>query len=398
MPDTWKKNITLFLISQTISMLGSALTQYAMIWYVTLTTQSGMMMTLSTLCTFLPQVFISLFAGVWADRYNRKVLIILADALVALSTLGLAIAFMSGYRELWLLFLVAGIRSVGTGIQVPTVNALIPQLTPEDKLMRINGINGTLQTFTMLVAPAVSGALLASSTVEAAFFVDVATAAIGISCFAAFVAVPRPIPAENGRDTVLTDLMIGVRYTLSHPFVRGMLIFYGVLMFLVSPAVFLTPLLIARDFADEIWHLTANELAYSAGATIGGFMISIWGGWKDRTKTIAVFTILYGLLSIALGLSPWFILFLVCIFCVGITVPFITTPFIVALQERVEEGMMGRVFSILQIIGTAAMPLGMVLFGPLADIVNIRILIVGTSVVTLFTAFLLRRSAMQSPS
>ncbi|MDD4691982.1 MFS transporter, partial [Eubacterium aggregans] len=171
MPDTWKKNITLFLISQTISMLGSALTQYAMIWYVTLTTQSGMMMTLSTLCTFLPQVFISLFAGVWADRYNRKVLIILADALVALSTLGLAIAFMSGYRELWLLFLVAGIRSVGTGIQVPTVNALIPQLTPEDKLMRINGINGTLQTFTMLVAPAVSGALLASSTVEAAFFV-----------------------------------------------------------------------------------------------------------------------------------------------------------------------------------------------------------------------------------
>ena len=93
-----------------------------------------------------------------------------------------------------------------------------------------------------------------------------------------------------------------------------------------------------------------------------------------------------------------FILFLVCIFCVGITVPFITTPFIVALQERVEEGMMGRVFSILQIIGTAAMPLGMVLFGPLADIVNIRILIVGTSVVTLFTAFLLRRSAMQSPS
>ena len=112
----WKKRIILFLTSQTISLLGSSLTQYAIIWYVTLTTTSGIMLTISTLVTFIPQVLISLFAGVWADRYNRKNLIICADALVALSTLGLAFSFFMGYRELWIIFLVSAVRSVGTGI------------------------------------------------------------------------------------------------------------------------------------------------------------------------------------------------------------------------------------------------------------------------------------------
>ena len=156
----WKKRIILFLTSQTVSLLGSSLTQYAIIWYVTLTTSSGLMLTISTLVTFIPQVLISLFAGVWADRYNRKHLIICADALVALSTLGLAFSFFVGYRELWIIFLVSAIRSVGTGIQTPTVNALIPQITPKSMLMRVTGFNGSLQNMTMIVAPAVSGALL----------------------------------------------------------------------------------------------------------------------------------------------------------------------------------------------------------------------------------------------
>lgn len=104
--ENWKNKTALFLGSQTISLFGSSLVQYAITWYITLTTQSGVMMTVSILCGFLPAFILAPFAGVWADRYDRKKQIIYADALVAASTLFLAIMFMNGYGALWLIFVV----------------------------------------------------------------------------------------------------------------------------------------------------------------------------------------------------------------------------------------------------------------------------------------------------
>lgn len=102
MTPNWKAQIRRFLTAQSISLLGSSLVQYAIVWHITLTTSSGAMMTLSTLCGFLPQIAISMFAGVWVDRYNRKKLIMMADGLIAASTLILAILFMTRYRQVWL--------------------------------------------------------------------------------------------------------------------------------------------------------------------------------------------------------------------------------------------------------------------------------------------------------
>lgn len=112
--NNWRKNITLFLSSQTISLFGSMLVQYAITWYITLNTQSGIMMTISIICGFLPTFFLSPFAGVWADRYNRKMLIIMSDCMIAVATLIMAILFFMGYDDLWLLFLASAIRALGS--------------------------------------------------------------------------------------------------------------------------------------------------------------------------------------------------------------------------------------------------------------------------------------------
>ena len=385
--EDWKKRVILFLTSQTISLLGSSLTQYAIIWYVTLTTTSGIMLTISTLVTFIPQVMISLFAGVWADRYNRKHLIICADALVALSTLGLAFSFFMGYRELWIVFLVSAIRSVGTGIQTPTVNALIPQITPKAALMRVTGFNGSLQSLTMIVAPAVSGALLATVSVESTFFIDVVTAIIGISLLS-ILKIPPHQRAQTSKDTgTAADLKTGILYAYRHPFIKVLLIFYALLMFLVTPTAFLTPLLIARTFGEEVWYLTANEVIYSVGAMIGGLIIVAWGGFKSRITTIMIFSILCGVFCLGLGLSPVFYVFLGFMLFVGLTVPFITTPITVLLQERVDEAMQGRVFSLVQIMAATAFPVGMTFFGPLADVMDVRLLVVITGILTALCGF-----------
>ena len=115
----WRRNIVLFLSSQSLSLFGSSLVQYAMMWHITLTTESGIMMTLFIICGFIPTFLLSPVAGVWADRYHRKMLIILSDGMIAIATLILAILFSVGYKEVWLFFAMAAIRAFGTGIQTP---------------------------------------------------------------------------------------------------------------------------------------------------------------------------------------------------------------------------------------------------------------------------------------
>lgn len=186
---SWLRNIILFLSSQTISLFGSSLVQYAIMWHITLTTESGLMMTLYIICGFIPTFILSPIAGVWADRYNRKMLIIVSDGLIAFSTLILAILFMMGFDSIWLLFVMAAIRAFGTGIQTPSVAAILPQVVPKEKLTKVNGANGSIQAVIMFISPMVSAALLANTTIEIIFFIDVITAAIAIFTMLTFVKI-----------------------------------------------------------------------------------------------------------------------------------------------------------------------------------------------------------------
>ncbi len=209
----WKRNIILFLSSQTLSLFGSALVQYAIMWYITLTTQSGMMMTLYIICGFIPTFLLSPFAGVWADRFNRKSLIMIADAMIAVVTLILAITFLLGYQAVWLLFVISAVRALGAGIQTPAVGAILPQIVPQEKLTKVNGINGSLQALTMFVAPIVSAALLTMATIEVIFFIDVVTAAIAIFTLFVFLKIPLHKKASDTQSTgYLDDFKEGLVY------------------------------------------------------------------------------------------------------------------------------------------------------------------------------------------
>lgn len=181
MYENWKIQTGKFLTAQTISLFGSALVQYAMVWYLTLYTGSGKVLTLSTICGFLPQVLISLFAGTWLDRYDRKKLMMLSDGVIAFVTGILGISFSMGKATTAGVIVVLAIRSVGSGIQTPAAQAVIPQLVPKEALVQVNGIQSTSSAITNFLAPAASGAVLGILGIEATLFLDVITAVIGIS-------------------------------------------------------------------------------------------------------------------------------------------------------------------------------------------------------------------------
>ncbi|WP_186430676.1 MFS transporter [Clostridium sp. BSD9I1] len=393
MNNNWKRNITLFLASQTISLFGSMLVQYAITWYITLQTQSGVMMAISIICGFVPTFFLSPFAGVWADRYNRKVLIMLSDSLIAISTLILAILFLKGYDSLWMLFVASAVRSVGSGVQSPAISAFLPQLVPEDKLTKVNATNSSIQSLVMLVSPMISGALLNMATIESIFFIDVITAAIAVSILLLFLKVPSHAKAlEKQKTSYFSDMVEGYNYIKNHGYVKRFFVFCAIFYVLVSPAAFLTPLQVARSFGDDVWRLTAVEITFSIGMMLGGIIIASWGGFKNRTHTMTLSSLIMGICTFALGVVPnfWVYLGFMCLF--GAVMPAFNTPATVLLQEKVEENFLGRVFSVLGMISSITMPLAMLVFGPLADAVAIEWMLIGTGVLLVIQGFFLMKN------
>ncbi|HYE12414.1 MAG TPA: MFS transporter [Patescibacteria group bacterium] len=390
MKKDWKKDIILFLSSQTISLFGSSLVMYAIMWHITLTTKSGAMMTISAICGFLPTFFLSPFAGVWADRYNRKLLIILADSFIAVSTLLMAVLFLLGYDSIILLFVMSAFRSIGTGIQTPAVGAFIPQIVPEDQLTKVNGLNGSIQSMVMLISPMLAGALLSMATIETIFFIDVVTAAIAVFVLTFLLKVPAHAKAQNPQTvSYFKDLQGGIAYIRTQTYVKKFFIFCTFFFFLIAPVAFLTPLQVTRTFGDDVWRLTAIEITFSIGMILGGVIMASWGGFKNRIHTMMFSCFMVGICTFALGVAHIFWLYLMFMVITGISIPFFNTPSMVLLQEKVEPDFLGRVFGVMGMISSSMMPLGMLVFGPIADVVRIEWLLIGTGFLLFIQSFFL---------
>ncbi len=378
---TWKRQAMLFLISQCITLFGSTLVQMAIVWYVTIQTSSGVWVAAFTVCSYLPQFLVSFVAGVWADRHSRKKLIIGADSLIALVTFLMVLAIPHITDKtiiLYSLLAMSVIRSFGAGIQTPAVNAVIPQLVPEDQIMRFNGINATMQSVIQFAAPAAAGALLTINTLSSTLLIDIATAIVGIGLLSA-VMIPKQA-IQSTETSVLKDMKIGIKYTLSDKLIGKVLTVYGFFIFLCVPAGFLSQLFVSRVYGETYWYLTAVELAGFIGMLAGGLLMSIWGGFKSRVTTICVGLIAFGSLAIGMGLSKQFALYLTLMIIYGVAITMVQTAMTTLIQEKAETSMQGRVFGLLGAMYSGFLPVGMAIFGPMADGIPLQWIMVGSGI------------------
>ena len=375
----WKRQTVLFLISQCVTLFGSMIVQMAVIWYVTLSTSSVAWVAAFSVCSYLPQFLISFPAGVWADRYSRRRIIILADGMIAAATLAMACLMPMIPSEqglLTALLVMSAIRSLGAGIQTPAVSAVIPSLVPEQHLMRYNGINATMQSVVQFAAPAAAGAVLAVGTLRTTLLIDVATAAVGIGLLAC-VRIARQAPQRQGGD-LLADIRAGLRYAFSDKRIGRLLVVYGLFIFLCVPAGFMSGLLISRAYGDTYWYLTASELVGFAGMAIGGMLMGVWGGFRSRVKTLMLGLALLGAMTIGLGVAPTFILYLAAMFLYSMAITAVQTATTTLIQETADAAMQGRVFGLMGAMYSGFLPLGMVAFGPVADVIPLPWLMIGT--------------------
>ena len=373
------------MVSQNVSLFGSAVVGYAIIWHITLETTSGLWMMLATMSFNIPGLVISLWGGVWADRYYRKHLIMMADAFVALATLAVAVAFWSGFKSLELLLLASTFRSLGGGVQNPAVNAVYPQLVPADQLARVQGINQTVASFLLLFSPVAGGAILGVGGLEIAFMVDVVTA---IAAIAILALIKIPVAEPGAVDSTYNEMKEGLRYVLGHRDLKLMLACVAAFFFLVTPAGVLTPLMVARSFGPELWRLTANEIAWAGASIVGGIVVARHGDFKDKPATLAFCMAAFGLSFGLMGLAGNFVFYLVLMAAGGFFMPFYMTAETVFIQQTADPAKLGRVFSISQILAGGAMPVAIMLFGPLADVVSVELLLLVCGALMVLVSFL----------
>jgi DHA3 family macrolide efflux protein-like MFS transporter len=268
---------------------------------------------------------------------------------------------------------------VGAAIQMPAVGAILPQLVPTEHLTRVNAIAGSIQSVTALVSPLVSGVMITLWPMHLLFFIDVVTAALAITVLLFFLEIPPHEKARSKQEiSYFADMRLGFRYIEEHRYLISFFSFVGVLLFLISPAAFLTPLQVVRTFGSDVWRLTAIEIVFSGGMILGGGIMTVWGGFSNRMYTLIASTAVMGLCTVALGSTGIFWLYLAFMGIFGMAMPFFNTPSAVFIQEHVEGDFLGRVFSVNTMLFTSIMPLAMLLFGPIAEIVRIEWILVIT--------------------
>jgi DHA3 family macrolide efflux protein-like MFS transporter len=366
-----------------------------------LLTGSGTTVMAFTVAIMLPMFFIAPFGGVWADNFNRKNLINLADGFIAAVTLVIAIAFFLGLENIWFLLICSVARALGQGVQMPAVSSLIPQIVPQEHLLRVNGINTMIQSISMLGTPALAGVFYTFFPIQTILLFDVGTASASILILIFFVKVTNPrgeAHAAEERKPMLDDLKDGLVYIWDHLFLKRFFIIVACFTFLLAPPALLTPLQVIRNFGDDVWRLSVIEIAFSVGMAVGGLLITAWGGFKNKTFMIAVSFLICGLMGVGLGLTKHFVLYSIFMAIIGVAAATSNTPALTILQQKVDPLYMGRVFSVMTMITSVVMPLGTAVFGPLADKISLDLIIIITSAsiavlgVYLFTDKLLKEA------
>ena len=371
----WKRTFFTIWSGQALSILGSQLVQFALIWYLTVETGSATVLATATLVGMLPNVVLGPFIGTLVDRWDRRQTMLLADSIEALATVALAVLFALDVVEVWHIFVVLFIRSLAGAFHANAINASTSLMVPVEHLTRIQGLNQLLEGGLNVIAAPLGALLLGTLSMQGILSIDVITALFAILPLA-FVQVPQPerTAASEEKTSILTDFKAGLQYMIGWP---GLLII-GLMTvginFTIIPAFSMLPLMVKDYFGGSAIHLSWVESAMGAGMILGGVLLSLWGGFSRKILTSMIGLMGMGVGTLILALAPASsISFAVgAALLVGFMTPMTMGPFFAIIQSTVEPDMQARVFSLLTSIGTGIVPIGLMIAGPVADRAGIQ--------------------------
>ncbi|MCP4426271.1 MAG: MFS transporter, partial [Chloroflexi bacterium] len=371
---------------QAFSLLGSSLARFALVWYLTKTTGSATVLASAALASLLPMLLLQPIAGALVDRWNRRIILIAADGLIALATAVLVISFTLGAVQLGHIYALMFFRALGEAFHSPAMMASTTLMVSEKSYSRIAGLNQTVQSAIGIASPLLGALLIETLPLSNILIIDVGTALLAIAPLF-FISIPQPKSDEESsskKSSILGDLREGVRFARRW---RGFMALIGIIMIVnltFAPAARLIPLLVTERFKGGALELAWLQAAISMGSLSGGLALSVWGNFRRRIVPSMLALALLGLSMAVIGLTPATIFPLAIggVFCMGFTIAFGAGLRVAIIQTIVPPEMQGRIFTLLWSCGGAMAPLGLMIAGPVADILGAQFWFVACGIVT----------------
>jgi len=375
--NAWMKRFIPIWSAQIFSLLGSGIVQFAFVWWLTQKTGSAVILTTATLVALLPEVFLSPFAGALVDRWNRRWVMVIADGSIALVTLSLVVLFAMNRVEVWHIYIVLFLRSLGGIFHWPAMQASTTLMVPEEHYSRIAGINQAIRGTLNIVAAPLGALLMSLLQFYQVVAVDIVTAIIAITPLL-FIHIPQPVRSDAGEvltpKRLIADIGASLKYLRTWKGLLYLLLLAALINFLLAPTDALIPLLVTKHFAKGVWELSFLMSAVGVGTVAGGLLLGVWGGFKKRIVTSLIGVVGLGLGVFVLGMAPAnaFVAGVIGCAVVGFMNPMANGPLQAILQSTVPPEMQGRVMGLISSICAAMIPLSMLVAAPVAEYLGIR--------------------------
>ncbi len=377
MQPTWKQTFAIIWTGQFISLLSSAAVNFAIIIWLSLETGSAEVLAYAAIAALLPQTLLGPFAGVYIDRWDRKLTMILSDGFIAISTLAISLLFYFGSPDLIFIYLLMGIRSVGSAFHMPAMQASVPLLAPESEWLRIAGINQVIQSISSIAGPALGALAIGLMPIGQVLLLDIAGALIAITSLL-FVKIPNPDRTalqQAGIGQVLNDIRLGVKTVTRNRGLSYLFLFSVLATFCIMPVAVLFPLLTLQHFGGGKYEMSVIEVAWGVGMLAGGGMLGLLKPTFNKILLINGMHLLLGVSLAVSGLLPpaGFTFFVILTLAGGLAAAVYNASFTTVIQEKVDPTMLGRVFSMLFSISLLPSLIGLLSTGFVADTIGISL-------------------------
>jgi len=373
------KNYIFLYSGQLFSLLGSSITQFVIIWWITIETESTIILSIASFVYILPMTLAMPIAGVIVDRYNRKKIIVIVDSLQAFTTLFIIMLFNLEITEPFVIIILNGLLGLFQGIHMPTVSAIVPTMVPKDKLSRINGVSFLFSGFIHTIGPIIAATLLAFLPIKSVLWIDPITFIIALI---PLILIKIPIvrsgeETQNKKSSFIAEFKEGFQTLKLIPVVSMMLLVSMFINFLLRPFQTLMPYFIYFINSGSPSDLALISAFISGGMLMGAIITSIKKEWKHMifiyfSGEAALFlpTVVFVFLP-----KGSFLLMGIVGAVYGMIMPILNTIYLTLIQTNVPADKMGRISSIDWTVSLAISPFGALFAGFIAEFVGVSNLI-----------------------
>jgi MFS family permease len=373
------RSFTLLWFGQIVSLIGSAMTWFAFtIWAWEETGKASALATIGFFA-FLPTVLFSPIAGVFVDRWNRKLVLSLSDLATALGTLIVLVVYTFGDLQIWHIYVVSILAGFFTAFQYPAYSAAVTTMLSKDDYARAEGMLGSARALSGILAPIFAASLLGIVGLTGIMLIDLATFLFAFGTLLV-VHIPQPKQTETGlqsKGTLRQEIVFGFHYINAKQSLRMLTILFMVVgVFLAIGATLMAPLVLSGTGNDESALATVQSTG-AAGGVVGAVILSLWGGTKRRIHNVLIGGVGACLLGIVwLGLGGAVILWAIGGFFFAFFEPFVEGGNIAIWQTKVPADVQGRVFSARHLLVQVPYLFGILAAGFLADVFSLPLVLI----------------------